>query len=39
MNRCNWIAMNRNPRYQEYHDEEWGRLNTDEHYLYEIFIL
>ncbi len=39
MNRCNWIAMNRNPRYQEYHDEEWGRLNTDEHYLYEMFIL
>lgn len=39
MNRCNWIAINKNPKYLKYHDEEWGRLNTDEHYLYEMFIL
>ena len=39
MKRCNWIAINRNPKYLKYHDEEWGILNNDEHYLYEMFIL
>ena len=39
MNRCNWIAINKNPKYLKYHDEEWGILCTDEHYLYEMFIL
>ena len=38
MNRCSWVN-NKNELYVKYHDEEWGRLNTDEHYLYEMFIL
>ena len=38
MNRCPWVN-NKNELYVKYHDEEWGRLNTDEHYLYEMFIL
>ena len=39
MNRCKWITNSKNPTYLKYHDEEWGILNTDEHYLYEMFIL
>lgn len=27
------------PLYQRYHDEEWGKLNLDEHYLYEMLVL
>ena len=36
--RCKWVNE-KNLKYVEYHDKEWGRLNTDEHYLYEMFIL
>ena len=38
LNRCKWVNLN-NDLYVKYHDEEWGILNTDEHYLYELFIL
>ena len=38
MERCKWCNLN-NPLYVKYHDEEWGVLNTDEHYLYEMLIL
>ena len=38
MNRCKWCNL-KNPLYIEYHDNEWGVLNLDEHYLYEMFIL
>ena len=36
--RCNFVNLN-NDKYIKYHDEEWGRLNLDENYLYEMFIL
>ena len=36
--RCKWCNL-KNPLYIVYHDEEWCRLNLDEHYLYEILIL
>ena len=36
--RCRWCNMN-NPAYVKYHDEEWGVLKTDEHYLFEMLIL
>lgn len=38
MNRCKWCNLN-NPLYIEYHDKEWGKLNTDDKYLYEMLIL
>ena len=38
MNRCNWCNTS-NDLYIKYHDEEWGILNTDDKYLYEMFIL
>ncbi len=38
MERCKWCNLN-NPLYVKYHDEEWGVLNSDEHYLYEMLIL
>lgn len=38
MKRCSWVNLN-NPIYVKYHDEEWGKLNIDELYLYEMFIL
>ena len=38
MNRCKWCNLN-NPKYIEYHDLEWGELNTKESYLYEMLIL
>lgn len=38
MNRCRWCNL-KNPLYVQYHDEEWGKLNTDEHYLFEMLIL
>ena len=38
MNRCSWVNE-KNKDYVKYHDEEWGILNTDERYLYEMFIL
>lgn len=38
MNRCKWCNLN-NPLYVEYHDNEWGILNLDEKYLFEMLIL
>ena len=38
MKRCTWCNLN-NPKYIEYHDYEWGKLNTDEKYLFEMLIL
>ena len=38
MKRCTWCNLN-NPKYIEYHDYEWGKLNTDETYLFEMLIL
>ena len=38
MKRCTWCNLN-NPKYIEYHDNEWGKLNTDEKYLFEMLIL
>lgn len=38
MNRCNWCNLN-NPIYIKYHDEEWGVLNKNDNYLYEMLIL
>lgn len=38
MNRCKWCNL-KNEKYIDYHDKEWGILNTDEKYLYEMFIL
>lgn len=36
--RCKWCNLD-NPLYVKYHDEEWGVLNLDEHYLFEMLIL
>ena len=36
--RCKWCNL-KNPLYIDYHDNEWGKLNTDERYLYEMLIL
>ena len=36
--RCRWCNL-KNPLYVEYHDREWGVLNLDEHYLFEMLIL
>ena len=36
--RCKWCNL-KNPLYIEYHDNEWGKLNTDDKYLYEMLIL
>lgn len=38
MNRCKWCTEN-NLKYILYHDKEWGVLNTDDKYLYEMLIL
>ena len=38
MNRCKWCNLN-NPKYIEYHDNEWGVLNLDDKYLFEMLIL
>lgn len=38
MKRCKWCNLS-NPKYIEYHDHEWGKLNTDERYLFEMLIL
>ena len=38
MNRCSWCNSN-NPLYVEYHDNEWGKLNLDDKYLFEMLIL
>jgi len=36
--RCTWCNM-KNPKYIEYHDNEWCQKNTDDKYLYEMLIL
>lgn len=38
MKRCSWCNTN-NPIYVKYHDEEWGKLRTDNTYLFEMLIL
>ena len=38
MNRCKWCNI-KNPKYVEYHDNEWCRINFDDKYLYEMLIL
>lgn len=38
MIRCKWCNIN-NPRYVDYHDNEWGKLNFDESYLFEMLVL
>lgn len=36
--RCAWCNV-KNPKYIEYHDNEWGKTRLDDHYLYEMLIL
>lgn len=38
MNRCKWCNL-KNPKYIKYHDNEWGKPNFDDKYLYEMLIL
>lgn len=38
MKRCSWCNL-KNPLYIKYHDKEWGALNLDEKYLFEMLIL
>ena len=38
LKRCKWCNL-KNPAYIKYHDEEWGVLNFDEQYLFEMLIL
>ena len=38
MQRCKWCNL-KNELYIKYHDEEWGRLNLDDKYLFEMLIL
>ena len=38
MVRCKWCNL-KNEKYVKYHDEEWGVINLDEHYLLEMLIL
>ncbi len=38
MKRCSWCNL-KNEKYIKYHDTEWGVLNTNEEYLYKMFIL
>ena len=38
MNRCKWCNL-KNEKYVEYHDKEWGVLNLENKYLYEMLIL
>lgn len=38
-NRCSWGNSNSNPLYRKYHDQEWGKLNLDANYLYEMLVL
>lgn len=37
--RCNWGNSNQYENYRKYHDEEWGKLNLDPQYLYEMLVL
>lgn len=36
--RCKWCNLN-NPLYVKYHDEEWGKLCTEDNYLFEMLVL
>lgn len=38
LTRCKWCNT-KNEKYIRYHDEEWGKLNLNEHYLYEMLLL
>ena len=38
MKRCFWCNLD-NPKYIDYHDKEWGKLQTDDKYLFEMLIL
>ena len=38
VNRCKWCNL-KNPKYIEYHDNEWCKPNFDDKYLYEMLIL
>ena len=38
MKRCKWCNL-KNPKYIEYHDNEWCNINFDDKYLYEMLIL
>lgn len=38
MKRCKWCNLN-NEKYIEYHDKEWGVLNLEDNYLFEMFLL
>lgn len=38
MQRCKWCNL-KNSQYIKYHDEEWGRPNFDDRYLFEMLIL
>ena len=38
MKRCKWCNLN-NPKYIEYHDNEWCKPNFDDKYLFEMLIL
>lgn len=38
MQRCFWCNM-KNPKYIEYHDNEWGKLRLDDAYLFEMLLL
>lgn len=37
-NRCKWCNL-KNPKYIEYHDNEWCKVNWEDKYLYEMLIL
>ena len=36
--RCKWVNLS-NPLYVKYHDEEWGKLNLDDSYLFKCLLL
>ena len=36
--RCSWCNLN-NKLYIDYHDNEWGKLNLDDQYLFEMLVL
>ncbi len=38
MHRCKWCNLNNN-KYIEYHDKEWGVLNLEDKYLFEMLLL
>ena len=38
MNRCRWCSE-QNPLYVRYHDEEWGKRQMDDPYLFEMLLL